>query len=128
MPQMRDIYSSVDDRMALIPAAQAASFTGAAIDLFGGRAALFVVGTGAIVGSAVFSLKLQDSPDNAVWTDVVASEQQSDAPATLLNAASYRLGYLGSKRFARLAGTLASGTSLVIGAVALLEATKRPVT
>ncbi|MEI6798424.1 MAG: hypothetical protein WCO04_04320 [Pseudomonadota bacterium] len=124
---MRDIYSSLDDRIALQPAAQTAAFTGTSIDLFGCRSAIFAVATGALVGSAIFGAKLQESADSSTWTDVGTAEVQSDAPATLVANASYRLGYLGSKRYARLAGVYTSGTSLVIGAVALVEVNKRPV-
>lgn len=124
---MRDIYSSLDDRIALVPAAQTAAFTGTSIDLFGTRSAVFAVVTGANTGTAIFGAKLQESSDGSTWTDVGTAEVQSDAPATLLANSSYRLGYLGSKRYARLAGTYTSGTSLVIGAVALVEANKRPV-
>ena len=123
---MRDLFSSVTQMLALIPAAQAASFTGIATNTLGGRSLGYFVNTGAIVGAAVFALKLQESVDNVTFTDVIAGEVQSNAPAALAANSAYRLGYLGSKQFIRLAGTLASGTSLVIGATAVMETFKRP--
>jgi hypothetical protein len=124
---LRDFYSNADDRMALIPAAQTAAFTGVSVDLFGVRSAVFAVVTGAIVGAAIFALKVQESVDGTTWTDAVAADWQSDTGGNLLANSSYRLGYIGGKRYMRLAGIYTSGTSLVIGAVALVEPLRRPV-
>ena len=124
---MRDLYSGLDDRLGLIPAAQTAAWTGISINLFGGRSAICLVATGALVGAFIGGVKLQESTDNATWTDVIAGEVQTDAPAVLVANASYRLGYLGNKQYARVAGTYTSGTSLVVAAVWAVEPFKRPV-
>jgi hypothetical protein len=52
---------------------------------------------------------------------------QTDAPAVLLTNTVSRLGYLGGKRYIRPVFTLASGTSAIIGAVAVIEPLQRPV-
>jgi hypothetical protein len=124
---MRDLYSNVAVRTALIAASIAATTNGVAVDLFGVRSAAVVVSMGAITGAAAFSVKLQDSADGVTWADVVAAQVQSDAPAVLAANYAYRLGYLGGKRYIRPVFTLASGTSAIIGAVAVIEPLQRPV-
>ncbi|AWB50346.1 hypothetical protein HYN69_10610 [Gemmobacter aquarius] len=124
---MRDLYSSVATRLALAPASLAATTNGLSVDLFGMKSAAVFVAVGAITGAAAFSVKLQESSDNSTWTDVPAAFVQSDAPAVLAASFSYRLGYIGGKRYIRPVFTLASGTSAIIGAVAVVEPTVRPV-
>lgn len=124
---LRDLYSNVAVRTALLPAAIAATTNGVTVDLFGVRSAAVLVMMGAITGAAAFSVKLQDSADGSTWADVAAGLVQSDAPATLAANFGYRLGYLGGKRYIRPVFTLASGTSAIIGAVAVIEPLQRPV-
>ena len=53
----------------------------------------------------------------------------SVSPATLAAYSTYRLGYIGNKRYVRLALTKAGGTSIAAGAVAILGGARdRPVT
>jgi len=124
---MRDLYSGLAVKSALLPASLAATTSGLSVDLLGIRSAAIFVAVGAIVGAAAFSVKLQESTDGSTWNDVPAALQQSDAPAVLAQNYGYRLGYLGSKRYVRPVFTLASGTSATIGAVAVLEPLARPV-
>jgi len=124
---MRDLYSNVAVRTALSPASLAATTNGTTVDLFGVRSAAIVVSVGVITGAAAFGVKLQDSADGVTWADVVAAQVQSDAPAVLLANTNSRLGYLGGKRYLRAVFTLASGTSAIIGAVAVIEPLQRPV-
>ena len=71
---MRDLYSNIDDRQSVIPSVQAASFSGIAINSFGFRSMVHIVNTGALVGAAAFSLKLQESADGATgWADRFAA-------------------------------------------------------
>lgn len=81
---------------------------------------------GAITGSAQFSVKLQDSADGITWADVPLAMVQSDAPAIMAQNFSYRTGYLGGKRFVRPVYTLASGTSAMLAAMAVVEPLIRP--
>lgn len=124
---LRDLYSNVAARTALLPASIAASTNGVTVDLFGVRSAAVLVMVGAITGAAAFSVKLQDSDNGSTWADVAAGLVQSDAPAVLLQNTVNRLGYLGGKRYLRAVFTLASGTSAIIGAVAVIEPLQRPV-
>lgn len=127
---MRDMYSNIGAVIALAPAVQAVSVDGIAIDLKGANRAAILLTTGAIAGDGDFSAKLQesDTTTGGDFTDVMAGEVQSDAPATLTAASAYRLGYLGHKRYLRLVLTKAGGTSIAAGAVAALgDLAERPV-
>ncbi|MCE6960580.1 hypothetical protein LAZ40_16265 [Cereibacter sphaeroides] len=124
---MRDMYSNIKTVPALVPAVQAAAANGSTVDLLGASAVAFVVSTGAIVSSGDFGVKLQDSDDGTTWADVVAAQVKTDAPATLLDGKTYRLGYHGHKRYARVALTKAGGTSIAAGAVAILSPCNKPV-
>lgn len=111
---------------ALPSASRNAAATGPAIDLSGARRAVFVVTTGAVAGDGDFGASLEESDDGATWGPVPDGHIQSDAPATLAANAVYRLGYLGWRRHVRLSLTKEGGTSIQIGAVAILSPLTRP--
>ena len=127
---MRDLFNNIGARQALAPAVQAAAVDGPAIDTLGFGSIAFVVNTGAIVGSGDFGVKVQESDDaGSGFADVSAGSFQTNAPATLAAYSTYRLGYIGNKRYVRLALTKAGGTSIAAGAVAILGGARdRPVT
>lgn len=124
---MRDYYSNLAAALALSPAVQAATVNGAAVDLINASGAVFMLSTGAIVGAGDFAAKVEESEDGVTFTDAAAQYVQSDAPATLAESASYRLGYLGHKRYARLTLTKTGGTSIAAGASVALRPLQRPV-
>lgn len=120
---MKDLYHGFNAVQAIAPAVAAAAADGAAVDLIDHDAALFVINTGAIVGAGDFGVKLQESDaPGSGFTDVAAEDQLGTLPATLAANTAYRVGYIGSKRkrFARLSLTKAGGTSIAVGAVAVL--------
>jgi len=117
---MRDLVHNISAVPALAPAVQAAAADGVAIDLRGFNRVAFVVNTGAIVGAGDFGVKVQEGDDGVTFTDATAAVVQGSVPTTLAAASTYKLGYVGFKRFARLSLTKAGGTSLAIGAVAVL--------
>jgi len=116
--------------LALAPAVKTAAGDGVAIDTHGYGSVAFVVNTGAVAGSGDFGVKLQES-DTATsgdFTDVAAEQVDSNAPSTLVASSAYKLGYRGFKRYVRVSLTMAGGTSIAAGAVAVLgDAQKRPV-
>ena len=124
---MRDLYSNLATIAALAPAVQGAAVNGATVDLLDMKGVVFALNTGAIVSSGDFGAKLQESDNGTDWTDVAADHVASDAPATLAAASTYRLGYSGFARYARIALTKAGGTSIAAGAVAILSPLTRPV-
>ncbi len=77
---MRDIVNNIGIVTAIAPAVLAATQTPAGIDLAGFNSAAFVFTTGAIVGAAVFVPKLQESDDNATFTDVAACRSDRRVP------------------------------------------------
>lgn len=121
---MKDTYHDFKAVTAIVPAVKAAAENGAAIDLSGCDSALISITTGAVVGAGDFGVKLQESDTiaDADFTDVAAADQLGSVPATLEANSAYRIGYIGSKRkrYVRLAVTKAGGTSIALGAYALL--------
>lgn len=127
---MRDISHNISATNALSPAVQAASINGNAIDTLGYGSVAFVVTTGAIASAGDFSAKVQesDTTTSGDFTDVAAGQFDSNAPATLAADASYKLGYRGFKRYARVVLTKAGGTSIAAGASAIRgHAAQRPI-
>lgn len=121
---MKDTYHDNKAVQALAPAVVTASGAGAAIALAGFDSALFAVNTGAIVGAGDFSVKLQESDTTTEgdFTDVAAADRLGTLPTTLVANTAYRIGYIGSnrKKYVRLVVTKAGGTSIALGAVAIL--------
>lgn len=127
---MRDLFSNIGAKVALKPAVVTAAGNGESIDLHGTGRVAFIVSTGAVAGDGDFGVKLQESDTGtSAWTDVEDEHQlQTNAPATLAADSAYRVGYLGHKRYVRLAVTKAGGTSVALAAVAVLgNTTDRPV-
>lgn len=125
---MRDLVSNIGVAQAIAPAVLAAAADGTAVDLLGFDRVAFAISTGAIVGSGDFGVKVQESDDGAAFTNAAASAVQGSIPATLAAASTYKLGYVGFKRYARLSVTKAGGTSIALAAVALKgDAANRPV-
>ena len=94
--------------------------------LLGSRRAVFLVNTGTISGDGDFGVTIEESDDCLIWQPAPDGHVQTDAPATLAANAVYRLGYLGWKRHVRLALSKAGGTSVQVGAVAVLSPLTRP--
>lgn len=118
---MRDLYSNIGTAPAIVPAVKSAAADGITVDLKGYGSVSFVVTTGAIVsdgdfGVAIFESDAADSNFGAAAAGFV----DSNAPATLAASSTYKLGYRGNKRYVRLQLTKAGGTSIALGAVAVL--------
>lgn len=125
---MRDLASNIGVVPALAPAVQSAAANGLTVDRKGFEKVTFIVNTGAIAGDGDFSFKVQDSDDGTNWTDAPAKYLIGEAPAELEADSAYKIGYWGHKRYQRLALTKAGGTSIALGAVAVLAgANARPV-
>jgi len=120
---MKDTFHTNRAVAACAPAVITAAADGPVIDLDGFDSALVVVNTGAVVGDGDFGVKLQESDQPASgFGDVAAADQLGAFPATLEASSVYRVGYIGSKRkrYIRLAITKGGGTSIALGAVAVL--------
>ena len=123
---MRDLYNNISTIQALTPAVQAASINGASIDTKGSKGLAFVVNTGAIAGTGVFALSVEESDNASDWTAAAAEAVQGALPASMAADTVYRVGYLGFARYARVVLTKTSGTSIAAGAVAVLAPLDRP--
>jgi hypothetical protein len=125
---LRDLYSNIKALAAIAPAVQSAAADGIAIDTKGARSASFVVNTGAVAGSGDFGIAIQESDQsNTGFAAPDAAYVDGNAPATLAANSAYRLGYRGTKRYVCLALTKAGGTSIALGAVAVLDPLDKPV-
>ena len=119
---MKDLYSNIGAVLALAPAVQSSAATGTAIDLQEFGSVVIAVNTGAVAGDGDFGVKLQhsDTTTSGEFVDAPDTVVASNAPATLEASSAYKLKYVGSKRYVRLALTKAGGTSIAAGAVAVL--------
>lgn len=127
---MRDIASNIGILSALAPAVQSATIKGAAIDLKGFNSAAIVINTGAIVGAANMTPKIQesDTTTDGDFTDVAAGDLIGTLPAALVANSACKQGYIGNKQYVRVVLTLNSGTSIAASAVAVRShAASRPV-
>ncbi len=118
----RDLYSNIGLAQAIVPAVKSAAGDGIAIDTKGYSSIAFIVNTGAIASDGDFGVAIQES-DTTTGGDFTAAGAEfvdSNAPATLAASSIYKLGYRGNKRYVRLQLTKAGGTSIALGAVAVL--------
>lgn len=120
---MKDSYNNLKAVPAINPAVKTDAENGAAIDLRGYGSATVVVQTGAVAGAGDFGFKLQHShtTDNGDFVDVTAADLLGTAPAAEMGANSvYRIGYIGPRRYIRVVTLDNGGTSVAIGATAIL--------
>lgn len=106
---------------AIASGSKADAADGTEIDRKGSQSILFIVNTGAVSGSGDFGIKVQESDSTGTgYADAAADDVISGVPATLGATAAYQVEYIGKKRFVRLAITKAGGTSIQLGAVAIV--------
>lgn len=133
---MKDMHSGVKAVTAIAAATLAADNTPPAVDLQGFNAAeiLLAIGAGGITfsGSNKIEFVLTHSDDDSTYEnvtvdDVLGVESVTDGIVKALtaahaSAASYRLGYVGGKRYIKLLADFSGthGTGTPIAAVALL--------
>lgn len=127
---MRDLASNIGVAATLVPATQAATAKGTAVDLRDFGSAALIVNTGAIVGSGLYVMSLQEADTTADgdFTDVGADDMVGALPASLEDSATYKVSYIGTKRYIRAVITKTSGTSIDAGAIVILgDAHRLPV-
>jgi hypothetical protein len=117
----KGLYHNLKAIPAIASGSKADAADGAEIDRKGSQGLMFVVNTGAVTGAGDFGVKVQESDvSGADYTDAAADDVLGNAPATLAGTSAYQVEYIGKKRFVRLAVTKASGTSIQLGAIALI--------
>jgi len=119
---MRDLVHNLGVALALSPAVQAATIKGTAIDLLGFESVMFVINTGAIASAGNFTVTVEES-DTTTDGDFAAAPAAAVIGSSLADPltadGSFKVGYIGSKRYARIVATKNSGTSIAAGAVAI---------
>ncbi|MFO1202982.1 MAG: hypothetical protein U1E58_10150 [Tabrizicola sp.] len=122
-----DLYSGFAAVTAIAPAVQAAAVQGASVDVSQAVGVTFVINTGAIAGAGDFGVAVEESLDGITWGAVPAARlKRPNVPATLAQNATYKIGYYGKLKFARVNLTKAGGTSIAAGAIAVLRPQDRP--
>ena len=109
----RDLHNNIKASQSLGPAARTASANGTGVDLQGFHSAVVIIDVGARTdGSHTF--QVEESVDNSAFTAVVAADLQGTEP--VVDDATdddqiYKLGYLGSKQYLRVAVTVSGATT-----------------
>jgi hypothetical protein len=120
---MKDLYNQQSPAQSLAPAARTASANGVGADLQGFEGALVVIDAGAWTdGSHTF--EVQESDDNSTFTAVADDDLQGTEP--VVDAAAeggqvYKLGYLGTKRYVRVAATVSGTTTGAVYGAAVVR-------
>ena len=122
---LRPIVAAIQ---SLVPSARIASANGTGVDLQGFDSALCVVSVGACT-DGTHTPKLQDSPDNSTWSDVVAAQLDGAFTAiTTANANTVQaVGYIGGQRYVRAVMTVAGATTGGVMEAAILRGNPRHV-
>ena len=126
---MRDHVNNLDAVASLVPAVHSATLKGATVDLVGALGATLVVSTGAIAGSGLYVMSVEESDtdvDGNFTTVAAADLLGDDLPASLAASTVYRVGYIGTKRYLRAVITKTSGTSIAASAVFVTAPSERP--
>ena len=117
----KGLYHNFKAVPAINSASQSAAADGIEIDRKGSQGLMFIVNTGAITSAGDFGVKVQESDTSGSgYTDAAAADVISGVPATMAANSTYQVEYIGKKRFARLSSTKAGGTSIQLGAIALI--------
>ncbi|MBS0250704.1 MAG: hypothetical protein JSR78_06525 [Proteobacteria bacterium] len=119
----KDTYHESSVATSLAPAVYAATTKGGPVDVRDFHSALLVVNTGAIAGAGDYTLSVQEADTNvdADFTNVAAADLLGTLPVTLEASTSYRVGYIGKRKFARAVITKNSGTSIAANASFVLQ-------
>lgn len=106
----RDLYNNIKIVQSLAPATLTAVVDGAGVDTLGYESAVMFLDVGTQAGDSG-TFKFQHSDDNSTFADIPAAELLGEASATAgdplvittaNDAAIYKRGYIGSKRYLRI--------------------------
>ncbi|MBD0837375.1 hypothetical protein [Streptomyces sp. TRM68416] len=125
-------YNNLLAKRSLAPAARTASANGTTVDRAEDDAmfqdALVVIDAG-VVTDGTHTFEVQESDDGASWSAAADEDLQGAEPAvTAANDDTvYEIGYLGAKRYVRVAVTVTGGpaTGGVYGAAVVLSNPRR---
>lgn len=110
----RDLASNIDTASSLTPRAATAVVNGAGVDIGKHRGATVLIDLGAFAGtSPSATVEVQESDDNTTFAAVAAADMIGGAVPTIdatTDEQTLERGYLGTKRYVRVAITAISGT------------------
>lgn len=108
---MRDLEARLDVVQSLVPTgARTASANGTGVDLQGYDGALVVV-TADTITDGTHTPKVQESDDNATFTDVASTDLVGTALVAITAASVQKIAYVGAKRYIRAVVTVAGATT-----------------
>lgn len=110
---MRDSYNDVGFATSFLPAARTATANGTGVDLLGFSGAVAVIHAG-VWTDGTHTFDIQDSDDNSTFVTVAAGFLQGTKPVVSSAPTAskvYKIGYLGTKRYLRVATTVAGATT-----------------
>ncbi len=131
---MRDLYHNVLVSQHLNPVVSTTTKTSTAVDLQGynGASVVFAIGLSGdtLSGSVFWTLKLQHSDDDSVYTDTALTDLNSTALTVVVNSAAldetaYSFGYQGAKRYLKAVAT-PTGTHSVGTPIGMLSLRATP--
>ena len=101
--------------------AHTTTVTGAVVDTAGYDSATAYVYPGTWT-DGVHTPKLQDSPDNATWTDVAAAQLVGafTAITSVATAVNEKVGYVGANRYLRVVSTNSGTTTGAVYAIPII--------
>lgn len=125
---LRGLIHTVKTVLSLVPQVVTADVNGVGVDTKGYDSVAAVVTSGAIVASGLVLPTLQESDDDAAYTDVAAADLQGTAFVNAAASTQYQVGYAGTKRYVRVRADYVSGTSVAMcGQILLSKAHVEPV-
>lgn len=110
----QDLYNKQSAINSLRAAARTATVNGTGVDLRGYESALVVIDLGTFAGTTpTATFQVQESDDNTTFTAVAAADLHGGALAGIDTTNDEQLhvrGYIGTKRYVRVAITAIAGT------------------
>lgn len=121
---MQDIRNTMDYVQSLAPAARIATVTaGAGVDTVNYSAVSVIFEMGAIT-DGTHTPSIQESDDNATFTNVAAAAQIGTLSAMAANT-TQKVGYIGTKRYVRPVLTIAGATTGAVSSAIVVGANCR---
>jgi hypothetical protein len=111
--------NNVDLAPTINPGAKTADATGAGVDLSGYASAMAIVQAGTRT-DGTHTPKLQESSDDATYTDVDSTDLEGSFSALTSNSVQ-RVGYKGAKRYIRVFVTVAGATTGCVFGAAIVR-------
>ena len=120
----RENHSHIGVVQTIEPASYSADETGSGVDLKDFDSATVEINVGVVAGT--HTPKLQESDDDATYTDVAADDLIGSF-ANLAASTAQKVGYIGYKRYVRVFTTSGGGSALYSASVLKGHAHAKPV-